>query len=74
MPASARVPADDQDVWFRVRATLKLEFCGTAHPLWDGRSASWRSLRRMNGVTLGAVYHIASERGFNVSGVLRPQR
>jgi len=75
--ALAHIPADDRDVWFRVGAALKLEFGEAARPLWDGWSATsakydarsqeklWRSLRRGDGVTLGTVYHIAREHGFD---------
>jgi hypothetical protein len=73
--ALAYIPADDRDVWFRVGAALKREFGEAARPLFDGWSATsskydpraqeklWRSLRRVDGVTLGTVYHLAREHG-----------
>lgn len=76
--ALSAIPADvDRDTWVRIAMALKSELGDNAFDMFDAWSqggasydsaaarATWRSLKQAGGVTVGTLYAIAKEYGFN---------
>jgi putative DNA primase/helicase len=76
--ALACIPPDVQrETWYRIAAALKHEMGDAGFDLFDGWSRghegyvasdardTWRSLSTSGGVTLGTLFHIAEQHGFD---------
>lgn len=76
--ALSAIPADvDRDTWVRIAMALKSELGDNAFDMFDAWSqggasydsaaarATWRSLKQAGGVTVGTLYAIAKEYGYD---------
>lgn len=70
------IPSHDREVWLRIAMALKSALGEEGYALWKNWSrsaanynaadvrATWRSLQRDGGVTLGTLFHIAKQNGW----------
>ena len=77
------IPAEDWDTWFRVGSALKTHLGDAGFELWDGWSrtshkynsqrsqSTWNSLQKGR-ITIGTVYYMAREHGWNHSDYDEP--
>ena len=76
--ALACIPPDvSRETWYRIAAALKHEMGDAGFDLFDGWSRghdgyaasdardTWRSLSTSGGITIGTLFHIAEQHGFN---------
>lgn len=74
--ALAYIPADDRDTWIKCGMGIKTEFDDEGFDVWDRWSANagnysaraaaiaWKSFNASGGVSIGTVFHLARQHGF----------